>query len=124
LEIKSIKAHGRVVDMTDSQARSLAAAIIRQAVDDLKAAPNEISRYTETIKRLEQQLSSETNANTLKKLSVQINDWKSMRNQAVYRKNEVLAFFRGQWFEALAEMINLDPDMIRDELKIARREVA
>jgi len=110
--------------MTDSQARSLAAAIIRQAVDDLKAAPNEISRYTETIKRLEQQLSSETNANTLKKLSVQINDWKSMRNQAVYRKNEVLAFFRGQWFEALAEMINLDPDMIRDELKIARREVA
>jgi len=99
--------------MTDIQARSLAAAIIRQAVDDLKAAPNEISRYTETIKRLEQQLSSETNVNTLKKLSVQINEWESMRNQAVYRKNEVLAFFRGQWFEDLAAMINLDPDMIR-----------
>jgi hypothetical protein len=37
------------------------------------------------------------------------------RNAPEYRY-EIMQFFSGEWFEELAGLINLDPDLIREKL--------
>jgi hypothetical protein len=36
---------------------------------------------------------------------------------------EVLSFFQGEWFETVAELAMLDPDVVREKLKIPKAPV-
>ena len=104
--------------------RALAAAIIKSAVDDKKLARQRmkkeeyqgIIRKINTIERFLRNNHDISDKDFIK-LQNELKDLRGRKNIIERPIREAERFFKSEWFEALSEFINMNPDYMRDRLK-------
>jgi len=94
----------------------LVVAIIRQAVIDYQNSKKAIPEIKKKIKELDQQISEEVDTIAAEKMEVQLADKRRQLRAKQRLLKDAETFFQKQWFEELADALNLDAGKVRKKL--------
>jgi hypothetical protein len=107
-----------------SSYRALAAAIIQSAVDDRKLTRRRMKgeEYQGIVKQinvLERFLINDhdISGKDITKIEKKIKELKGQKALIEEPFKETSRFFKSEWFEALSDFLNMNPDYMRDKLK-------
>lgn len=98
--------------------KGLAAAIIKQTIEDYQTAKNYEAKAIRKSNEINRQIRAEPKL--VIELDGELDRFENTRTKAHHLRKEAEVFFKGEWFESLCELIELDPDYVRRKIKIIR----
>jgi predicted nucleic acid-binding Zn-ribbon protein len=104
--------------MMNENYRGLAAAVIRQAVDDYRNAKKNEAKISKQKVELEKRIKE--NPENIQELSSKLQKLEKKQSFEYSNRKKAEAFFKGKWFEDLCGFIDLDPDYVRRKIKVLK----